>query len=81
MIYDDYIKLGFKRTELHDNVEFRQTGYYGFCLEYKLTKKVSISVSSGDLENPKLYIQKDNTDCNNYILVLDESQIRELIKK
>lgn len=80
MRYYDYIKLGFKRIDLNDPVEFQQTGYYGFALEYKLTEKVSISVSSTDLENPKLYIQKDNTECNNYILVLDENQIKELIK-
>ena len=58
MNYKDYLKLGFKRTEMNDNVEFEETGYYGFCLGIEINDKISISVSSPDLDKPKLYIKK-----------------------
>ena len=58
MEYQDYIKLGFERTDLNDAVEFNQTGYYGYCLGITLSDKLSISLSSGELDKPKLYIKK-----------------------
>ena len=58
MNYQEYIKLGFKRTDLDDNVEFRQTGYYGFAIEKQLAKGIAICASSGELHKPKLYINK-----------------------
>ena len=79
MQYQDYINLGFKRTDMQDNVEFKQTGYYGFFLEYKLNKRASISVNSGELDKPKLYIQKQDSECENFILVLEDNQVAEII--
>jgi hypothetical protein len=33
MEYQEYIDLGFTRTEMNCELEFRETGYYGFALE------------------------------------------------
>lgn len=80
MHYNKYIELGFERIDLNDNVEFKQTGYHGFTLEIQLTKNVSISVNSGELDNPKMFIRKDNSE-NNFIINLEEDQIREILQK
>jgi hypothetical protein len=58
MRYQDYIDRGFKRINLDDAVEFRNTGYGGFILYKKIRKGVSIQVCSGDLHEPKLFIEK-----------------------
>ena len=62
MKYKKYIDLGFKRTDLSCSVEFDNTGYSGFALEKKINKKMLISVESGDLDKPKLYIKKRNSE-------------------
>ena len=56
MKYIDYTNLGFKRHDMNDNVEYKNTGYYGFALEKKLKNKQMICVCSGELDKPKLYI-------------------------
>jgi len=58
MYYENYISLRFKRIDMNDGVEFKQTGYYGFCLTKQVNKKMFIEVSSGELDKPKLYIKK-----------------------
>lgn len=60
MDYQEYIDLGFKRVEMNDSIEFRQTGYTGFALNKKITEKLSIEATSGDLDKPKMYIKKSN---------------------
>ena len=56
--YEDYIKLGFERTEMNCDVEFKETGYRGFALEKKIGNAMSICVTSENLNSPKLYVKK-----------------------
>jgi len=72
MDYQKYIDLGFERIELDCKVEFKQTGYYGFALEKKLSKKHMVCVSSGELDKPKLYIKKRNSETYHIIQVSPE---------
>lgn len=81
MKYQDYINLGFSRIDTEDGVEFRKTGYGGFFLEYKLNEKVSISVNYGELDCPRLYIERQDSDANGFILNLSSEQVYELISK
>ena len=75
MDYQKYIDLGFKRTDLHDGVEFKQTGFYGFALEKKVNKKQMVCVTSGNLDKPLLYIKKRNSDTDHIIPISDEAVI------
>ena len=66
MRYEDYIDLGFKRVEAHDNVVFMQTGYHEYILTLKLNEAISIEVYGRGLNEPKMYIQTSNNplgDC------------------
>lgn len=72
MDYKKYIELGFIRTDMNDNVEFAQTGFYGFTLEKKLGKKMMIGVSSGELTKPLLYIQKKGKDTHHILPISEE---------
>jgi len=78
MEYQDYIDLDFKRTEMSDAVEFKKTGFYGFCLKRELAENVFISVSSGGLNEPKVYIRKINSETY-HIIKLDTEIVRALI--
>lgn len=80
MEYKEYIELGFDRTDMNDSVEFNQTGYYGFALEKKINKRQLICVSSGELDNPKLYIKKRNSDTYHIIPISPEVVVDLLIK-
>ena len=80
MNYQDYINLGFKRTDMNDNVEFRETGYYGYCLDKTINKKLSISVCARELEKPKLYIKKRNRESYHIIEITGEIVEDLLIK-
>ena len=72
MKYEDYMKLGFGRLDLNDSVEFDQIGYYGFYLKIELSDKMSIGVSSGDLDKPKLYIKRANEERYHIIPITGE---------
>lgn len=74
----EYIDLGFERIDLNDSVEFKNTGYSGFCLEKVLSSNVSISVCSGDLDKPKLYIKKAFGD-NYHILQMNGEIVKDLL--
>jgi hypothetical protein len=80
MTYKEYIDLDFDRIEMSDVVEFKETGYYGFCLKKKLSKKVSIEVCSGELDKPKLYIKKSRGDTYHIILINGEI-VKDLLSK
>jgi hypothetical protein len=80
MDYQEYIDLGFKRTDMNDNVEFKQTGYYGFALEKKFNKKMTIGVSSGELDKPKLYIKMRNQSTY-HIITINGEMVRDLLSK
>lgn len=69
MTYQKYIDLGFKRTDMNDSVEFKQTGYCGFALEKVINKKQMVCVVSGELDNPKLYIKKRNSETYHIISI------------
>jgi hypothetical protein len=72
MDYSDYIDLGFERTDTNDEVEFAQTGYYGFALEKQINSNMLICTSSGELNNPKLYIKKRNSETYHILLISNE---------
>jgi hypothetical protein len=78
MTYKEYIDLGFKRTDLDCSVEFNQTGYSGFALEKKINKKILISVESGNLDKPKLYIKKRNSETY-HIMPISTDAVCDLI--
>lgn len=78
MNYKEYIDLGFERTDMNDTVEFNETGYYGYCLEKKLNNKISISVSAGSLDKPKLYIKKSLGD-NYHIIQMTVEAVLDLL--
>ena len=75
MKYQDYIEVGFKRTDMTCGVEFRETGYYGYCLEKKINKRMMVSVSSGDLDKPKLYIKKTDGDSCHIVVIPTDAVI------
>ena len=75
MEYQKYIDLGFERTDMNCNVEFKQTGYHGFALEKKVNKKQMVCVTSGELDNPKLYIKKRNSETYHIIPISTEAVI------
>jgi len=62
MTYQDYIELGFNRIDTSDVVLFRQTGYYGYYLEYRLAKNITIEMYQDELNTPKLYIKYGNDE-------------------
>ena len=72
MKYQEYINLGFERTDMDDPVEFKETGYRGFTLEKKISHRVLIITNSGELDKPRLYIRKQNTDYFNIVQINDE---------
>jgi hypothetical protein len=80
MEYQEYARLGFKRHELSCSVEFRQTGYYGFVLSKKINKRQSIEVTSGELDKPKLYIKKKDSDTYHIIPITPDAVI-DLLEK
>jgi len=77
MTYQEYIDLGFERTDTCDNVLFKRTGYYGFYLLKKISKKVSIELWQDELDKPKLYIQKPNSE-DYFSIPISEESVRYL---
>lgn len=78
MKYQDYVNLGFKRTDMNDAVEYANTGFYGYCLERQVNEKILVSVSGGELDTPKLYIKKRNHDSYHIIKITSEI-VRDLL--
>lgn len=81
MEYQKYIDLGFERTDTNCNIEFKQTGYYGYALEKKVNKRQMVCVSSGELDKPKLYIKKNLSDTYHIITITPETVIDLFSKK
>lgn len=77
MKYQEYIQLGFERTEFEDRVEIEKTGYGGFSLTKRITDKITVEVYSSELDNPKMYISKRNSETCHIISLTDE-MIRDL---
>jgi hypothetical protein len=57
--YQDYIDLGFKRTDWNDPVNKTNYGYGGFYLEKRVSKRVSVCVEWNELATPKLILGTD----------------------
>lgn len=75
MDYKNYIDLGFKRTDFDDSVEFDETGYGGFSLSKKVTDRMTIEVCSGELDRPKLFIRKGDSDTNHIFTITPEAVV------
>lgn len=73
MDYKDYIDLGFKRTDFDDSVEFDETGYGGFSLSKRLNDRIAVEVCSGQLDRPKLFIRKGDSDTNHIFTITPEA--------
>jgi len=71
MKYEDYIKLGFDRVDLHDPIVISETGYGGFSLSKNVNEIISVSVYSEELDNPKMYIRKGLSDTYHIISITD----------
>jgi hypothetical protein len=80
MKYQDYIIMGFERTEMSCEVEFKETGYRGFALEKKINDNMMVCVSSGSLNAPKLYIKKGNSE-NYHIIPIPTETVFDLVKQ
>lgn len=81
MDYKKYIDLGFIRTDMNDGVEFDQTGYSGFALEGKVNDKISVCVTSGDLDKPKLYIKKSSSGHECHIMFITCDAVVDMFAK
>jgi hypothetical protein len=75
MKYIEYTELVFKRTDLNSSIFFEKTGYDGFVLTKKLQNNHLIEVSSAELQNPKLFIKKRNSDTYHIIPISPEAVI------
>jgi hypothetical protein len=60
MTYQDYIDLGFKRTEWDDPHNLLHFGYGGFFLEKKAGKRVLCTVDWRELYKPVLCLGTDD---------------------
>ena len=80
MTYSQYINLGFTRHEMNDQIEFNQTGYTGYSLSAEIDNKLSVCVSSGELDRPKLYIKKPDGD-SYHILLITPEMVRDLFRQ
>jgi hypothetical protein len=80
MIYEQYIKLGFERTDMQDVVEYNRSGYYGFALKKDVCDKMFIEVSGDDLTKPRLYIRKRGKDTY-HILHISTEVVLDLLHK
>lgn len=62
MEYADYVKLGFIRTDVNDSVELSKTGYGGFYLERRITKRITLCADWQSLDTPKMQISEDGVN-------------------
>lgn len=63
MTYKEYIDRGFVRTDLDDNVRLNETGYGGFTLQRKYDNFLTVAVTDGELDSPKLYFDNGDYSC------------------
>ena len=75
MEYQKYIELGFQRIDLNDEIEFKQTGYYGFSLEKEINDKITIVATYYELDKPEMYIKKRDSDLCHVIKITTEMVI------
>lgn len=78
MNYKEYIQLGFERIEMNDSVMQDTTGYSGFILTKKITDRIFIEVCFPELDKPKMYIRKPNSDTC-HIVPITADVVRDII--
>ena len=78
MTYEDYINLGFTRTELNCGVTFNETGYGGFALAKHVYENIRIEVTNDELNSPKLYIRKTDGDSYHIFKITPEA-VKDLL--
>ena len=81
MKYKKYIDLGFKRIDLNDDIVIKRTGYSGYYLTYQLNEKTSIEVYWDELDNPRLFIEKNNNECSFHIIKITTKQVLNILNK
>ena len=79
MNYQDYIDLGFEPTNQDSQGEFNESGFVGFSLIKKIDKNVMLVVSSGELDNPKIFILLESKK----VIVADSTfeDVKNMIEK
>ena len=78
MTYEDYINLGFTRTELNCKVTELETGYGGFALTKNINEKMMVEVTNDELNSPKLYIRKGDGDSYHIFKITPEA-VKDLL--
>ena len=78
MTYEDYINLGFRRTELNCKVTELETGYGGFALSKNINEKMMIELCNDELKSPKLYIRKGDGDSYHIFKITPEA-VKDLL--
>lgn len=81
MTYKEYIDLGFIRVDTNDSQEFNETGYRGFYLIKDISDNLSIQVYYGELDKPKLYIEKQHQEDNYHIVQLTPVMVKDMVYK
>lgn len=77
-MYKKYMELQFVRTDMGDTVEYNETGYYGFSLEKIINDKLRIIANYNELDKPKLYIKKSDSDITYHILPITFEMVKDL---
>jgi hypothetical protein len=72
MEYSKYIELGFERIDMNDSFEQKKTGYSGYSLNKQITDRILIEVYWSELETPKMYIKKLNSETCHIINITPE---------
>ena len=80
MEYKQYIDLGFERINMSDPVEQKRTGYSGYTLKKEISGRILIEVYWSELETPKMYIKKLNSDTC-HILNITPEMVKDLVGK
>ena len=78
MKYSEYIELGFERIEMNDSVEQKNNGYGGFFLSKRLTDRITLEAYWNELQVPKMYIKKQNSETC-HILNITPEIVKDLV--
>jgi hypothetical protein len=80
MNYEDYIKLGFKRIDIQDQVNFKKYGYDGFRLERKITNWVTAVVHFDTFEKIELMLTVEAKTGTVKYMEISMQTLKQLIK-
>ena len=73
MTYAEYLKMGFKRVDMHDAVHFDQTGNQSFVLEFEVNNDLHINAEVKG--KPRMYYK------HKFMCYLTMSQVEEIINR